>query len=133
MNIKEFAEKFIKAEYEAFHEGKFESLQKLEDPDVTYHQLSLGVELKGFEAHKQQISSLRQAAPGVRIEFEYVTGDGNVFSAIFKTAGARFTGEAPGLPPPTGKELTAHSLYVFRLNKGRLAEVWSIGTVTGLT
>jgi ketosteroid isomerase-like protein len=133
MDIKGFAEKFIKAEYEAWHEGKFDALEKVEDPDVTYHQISMGWEVKGFEAHKQQIMALRQAAPGVRIELKYVTGDGNVFAAIFTAGGAKFTVQAPGLPPPTGKDITANSLFVFRINKGRIAEAWSIGSVGGLT
>ena len=111
MDIKEFAEKFIKAEYEAWHEGKFDSMEKLEDPGVTYHQITMGLEVNGFEAHKQQILDLRQMAPGVRVELEYLTGDGNVFSAIFKAGGAKFTGQAPGWPPPTGKDVTAHSIF----------------------
>ena len=133
MNIKAFAEKFIKAEYEAWHEGKFDALEKLEDPDVTYHQISMGLEVKGFNAHKQQIMDLRQMAPGIRIELEHLTGDGNVFAAIFKAGGAKFTGQAPGWPPPTGKDITANSIFVFRLDKGRLAEAWSMGIITGLT
>jgi predicted ester cyclase len=133
MDIKEFAEKFFKAEYEAWHEGKFDALEKLEDPGVTYHEISMGQEVKGFEAHKQQIMALRQAVPGVRIELKYLTGDGNVFTALFTTGGATFTGQVPGLPPPTGKEITANSIFVFRLDRGRLAEAWSAGTITGLT
>jgi len=45
MSIKDFAEKFIKAEEEAFHEGNFDALKKLEDPNVIYHELGLGQEV----------------------------------------------------------------------------------------
>jgi predicted ester cyclase len=133
MSIKDFAEKFIKAEYEAFHEGNFNALEKLEDPRIVFHFFALNQELAGFEAHKQYILGLRQCAPGVRVEWKYITGEGNLFSALFKTSGAKFTGTVPGFPQPTGKEIVASSLFVFRLNKGKIVEAWSNGTITGLS
>ena len=36
MSIKNFAEKFIKAEEEAIHKGEFDALEKLEDPNVVF-------------------------------------------------------------------------------------------------
>jgi len=76
---------------------------------------------------------MRQAAPGLRIEWKYITGEGNLFALSFKTSGAKFTGTVPGFPPPTGKEVTVYSLFVFRLKKGKIVEAWSNGTITGLT
>ena len=133
MSVKEFAEEYIKAEYEAWHEGAFDSLQRLEQPDVAYRLIAIGQETVGWEAHKQYIQGVRQLAPGIRIQWEYLTGDGNIFAMLFKTSGARFTGQMPGWPPPTGKEITVNSLFVFRLKDGKIAEVWSNGTITGLT
>ena len=133
MDIKDFAEKFIKAEEEAFHEAKFDTLEEVEDPNVIYHLLAVNQEVTGFEAHKQYILGMRQAAPGVRIKFTYLTGDGNVFSLLFTSSGSKFTGTAPGFPPPTGKEIVASSLFVFRLSNGRIVEAWSNGTIAGLT
>ncbi len=51
MDIKEFAQSFIEAEEIAFSEGKFEALEKLEDPDLVFQLFALDQELKGFEAH----------------------------------------------------------------------------------
>ena len=133
MSVKEFAEEYIKAEYEAWHEGAFDSLQRLEQPDVAYRLIAIGQETVGWEAHKQYIQGVRQLAPGIRIQWEYLTGDGNIFAMLFKTSGARFTRQMPGWPPPTGKEITVNSLFVFRLKDGKIAEVWSNGTITGLT
>jgi hypothetical protein len=42
MDIKEFAEKFTKAEDDAFQQGDFTALSKLEDPNVIYHMGPLG-------------------------------------------------------------------------------------------
>jgi len=133
MNIKEFAGKFIKAQEQAWHNGNFDALEKLEDPKIVIHFIALNQEVTGFEAHKQIIIGYRQAAPGVRVDWKYVTGDGNVFSVIFNTSGSKFTGTVPGFPPPTGKEIISSSLFVCRLNKGMIVEAWSYGTITGLT
>jgi predicted ester cyclase len=133
MNIKDFAGKYIKAEYEAFHEGKCDALEEVEDPNITYHFLAMNQDMTGFEAHKLQILAMRQAAPGLRINLKYLTGDGNVFSAHFTTGGSKFTETVPGLPPPTGKEIVASTLFVYRLDKGKIVEAWSNGTITGLT
>jgi predicted ester cyclase len=133
MSIREFGEQFIKAEKEAFLTGNCDLLEKLEDPKIVFHFFALNQELTGFEAHKQYISGLRQAAPGIRAEWKYITGDGNVFSALFTTSGAKFTGKASGFPPPTGKEVVVSSLFIFKLDKGKIVEVWSNGTIMGLT
>ncbi len=133
MSVKEFADRFINAEYEAFHEGKFDALEKLETPNVTYHLIGAGQDTVGFEAHKQYIQAIRQMAPGVRINCKYLTGEANMFALQFTTNGARFTVPAAGFPPPTGKEMIVNSLFLFRLNEDKIAEAWSNGTVSGLT
>ena len=50
MDIKEFAQKFIEAESDAWLIGNFDALEKLEDPNVIYH-MGTG-EIVGHEAHK---------------------------------------------------------------------------------
>jgi predicted ester cyclase len=133
MNIKDFAEKFIKAEEEAIHEGKFDALEKLEDAKVVYHFMRSDTETVGWEAHKNIILGMRQRTPGIRVEWKYLTGEGNLFALSFKASGAKFTGTTPGSPPPTGKEVTSNSLFVLRVHKGKIAESWSNGTITGIT
>ncbi len=133
MSIKNFAEKFIKAEEEAIHEGKLDALEKLEDPNVVFHFLRDDKEAVGWEAHKNVILGMRQHTPGIRVEWQYLTGEGNLFALSFKSGGARFTGQVPGSPPPTGKEVTSNTLFVLRVHKGKIAECWSNGTITGMT
>jgi predicted ester cyclase len=133
MNIKDFAEKFIKAEDEAFQKGDFTALAKLEDPKIVFHMFAVNQELMGFEADKQYIIGVKQAAPGCRPNWKYLTGEGNLFVLSLKMSGAKFTGTVPGFPPPTGKEVIASSLWIFQVNKGRIVEAWSNGTITGLT
>jgi predicted ester cyclase len=129
MDIKEYAEKFIEAEYEAWRNGNFEPLEALEAPDVAYH-IPPVQESKGWEAHKQYIQGSRQAISDLYQDWEYITGDGNVFSLLYKDRGL-FTGEIPGMPPPTGKEVTSEYLFVFHLENGKIAEAWARGSGTG--
>ncbi len=130
MDIKEFAEKFIKAEDEAWQNGNFDALEKLEDPDVVYHIPPLP-DTVGFEAHKQYIMGASKAMSKPYQEWEYITGDGNVFALSYKSRGL-FTSEIPGLPPPTGKEVTSDYLFVLRLKDGKIKEAWAKGSTKGL-
>lgn len=68
MDIKEFAQKFIEAENDAFQNGNFDKLEKLESPDMVHHYMEFDQELVGHEAHKQFIVAVRQAASDVQQE-----------------------------------------------------------------
>ena len=130
MDIQEFAQKYIEAETQAFKEGNFDAIEAIVAPDVVYH-WGAGRDMVGHEAHKQDIMSYRQRTSKHTQEWEYITGDGNVFSLSYKSRGL-FTGEIPGMPPPTGKEVTSDYLFVFRLENGKIVEAWARGSTTGL-
>ena len=125
MDIEEFAKKFIEAEEEAFHKGNFESLSKIEDPNVVYHIPPLP-DMVGHEAHKQDIVGTRQAVSDLTTEFKYLAGDGNLFALSYKSGG-RVTGEKPGFPIPIGKKIATDYLFVLQINKGKIAEAWANG------
>lgn len=131
MSNRDLAEKYIKAEDEAWYNGDCDALQKLEDPDAAYHILAVNQEWSGWEAHKQYILSARQGFSNLKHEWKYLTGDGNYFALTYKMS-CVFNKKIPGFPPPTGKELTAYSLFLFRLRDGKIVEAWSNGSVTGL-
>jgi hypothetical protein len=128
MSIKDFAEKFIKAEEEAFQKGNFELLKELEDTNVVYHMYQLGRDIVGHEAHKQDIISSQQGITFTRLEFQYLTGEGNLFALSLKT-NARITGEnlrAP-IPMPIGKNVSGDYLVICRVKKGKVIEGWANG------
>ena len=131
MSIKEFADKFIQAENEAWQKGNFNALEALEDPNVVYN-MPPPLNFVGWEAHKQQILSSRQAVSDLRQEWKYLTGEGNLFALSYKSRG-KFTGEIPGMQPPTGKEITTDYLFLFRLENGKIVEAWVNGTMMGFT
>ena len=125
MNIKDLAEKWIKAESEAFQKGNFELLKALEDPNVVYHMSSFG-DMVGHEAHKQQIIDSHKLASEIKQEFKYLTGDGNLCAVSYK---ARYIsrGDIPGMPP-AGKEASRDALFLLRVKHGKVAEVWNNGS-----
>jgi predicted ester cyclase len=130
MSIKEFAEKFMKAEDEAWQKVNTKPLEALEDPNVVYH-MGIRGDIVGFEAHKQDILGSRSAYSDIKQEWKYLTGEGNLFALSYKSR-FLFTGEVPGMPPPTGKEVTSDSLFLFRLKNGKIVEAWQRGSMTGL-
>lgn len=129
MDIEEFAEKFIKAEEEAFQHGNCDALAELEDPNVVYHMGSRG-DLVGHEAHKQDLLAAQQAFSDIKQEWKYLTGEGNLLALSLK---ARYisTGNVPGLPA-AGKEITEDAIFLLRLKNDRIVEAWANGSFTGL-
>ncbi|OGO31238.1 MAG: hypothetical protein A2Z29_09380 [Chloroflexi bacterium RBG_16_56_11] len=110
MSIKDFAEKVIKAEEEAFQKGNFDLLKALEDPDVVYHvyQRRPYTEIVGHEAHKQDIVNSSKGRVFTKFEFQYLTGEGNLFALSIKINGGNF-------------------LFVGRVKKGKVIEGWVNG------
>ena len=130
MNIKDFAEKFIKAEDEAWKNNNIKPLEALEHPDVVYHFYFLGADVRGFAAHKQQISGSKASYSDIRQEWGYLTGEGNLFALLYK---ARYisNGTVPGLPP-AGGEVNVNAIFLFRVKKGKIAEAWVNGAMTNV-
>ena len=129
MNIKDFAEKFIKAEEEAFQKGNFEPLKALEDTNVVYHMSTFG-DMVGHEAHKQQIMSAPQWFSDITQEWRYLTGEGNLFALSLKEH-LISRGNVPGMPP-AGKEALTNSLFLFRLQHGKIVEAWNNSSWEGI-
>ena len=125
MNPEEIAQKYIKAETEAFQQGNFDLLAEIEDPNVVYHtppQLQVQ-EMVGHEAHKKNILTARQAWSDIKQEWNYLTGEGNLFVLAYK---ARYisSGNVPGFPE-AGKEITEDAMFILRSKNDRIVEGWA--------
>lgn len=126
MNTKDFAEKVIKATDEAMVNSNVAALEKLEDAQIIYH-MPGGQDRLGYEAHKHDILILRPAISNLKMDMRYLAGDGNVFALSLKSSG-RYVSEIPTRPIPFGKYFSDDYLFVYRLNKNRIVEVWINGS-----
>jgi predicted ester cyclase len=131
MSIREFGEKYIEASKKAWQKGDFEALESLSHSKLVYHYMPLGRDMVGWAEFKRHIAGGRQALPDLAQEWRFIGGAGNYFAMSYTSKGT-LTGTAPGIPAPTGKEVTANYLYFFRLKQGKVIEAWYNGSTTGL-
>jgi len=127
MDIKEFAEKFIKAEDDAW-KGNFEPLEQIESPDIVIH-MPPAPDFNGFEAHKQYILTARESTKDLTLEWEYITGDGNVAVVSLKEH-VTLTVDNPVFKIPAGTTIDADMFFVLRRENDRVAEIWAKGSMT---
>ena len=125
MNIKEIAERFIKAEYEAWQNGNFDELAKIEDPNIVIHLSPLG-DFKGLGVHKEYIMGASQAVSDFKMEIKYLAGDGNFFLIDVKDSG-KIKADMPGFPSAIGKTLSNDFLFAVQVKKGKIIEIWANG------
>lgn len=128
MDIKEFAQQFMEAEFKAWLNGNFEPLEQLESPDMTLHMPPVP-DLKGFEGHKQYIMNARETIKDLTAEGDYVTGDGNVAVLSFKMT-YTLTADNPVLQISAGSTIVADGFLVLRRENDRVAEVWIKSSMT---
>jgi len=118
-DLLDFADKYIAAEGRAWTQGNTSDLEKLEDPNVIIHNAGFEDTI-GWNAHKQTITGARGMITGIEQEWKYLTGEGNHFAMAYKS---RFN--IPGDKPMKGIN---DSIFLFRLDKGRVAEIWINGS-----
>ena len=130
MDIKEFVDKFIKAEDEAWLNQDFQNLEAIEDPNVVYHFIVLGVDVEGFQAHKQQILDALASYSDIKQKSTYLTGESNLFSLLYE---AKYisNGTVPGLPA-AGGEVNVSLMFLFRIDNEIIKEAWVNGTMKGI-
>jgi predicted ester cyclase len=121
MNIKDFAEKYIKHWQDALLSGKIQDFKALFDPAFVYHTSGQDINLT---AYMQHIVYLRTNSKILEIDVKPVVSDWNIFVLSFKGR-YNFTSDIPGLPPVIGKELAAFDLCVLRIIDSRVIEGWS--------
>ena len=114
-NIRQFAEKYMQAQKNAWENGDFELLETLEDPDVAFHNINGNVTV-GLEAHKKYIQEYRKGPGGkaqLHQEWKYLMGEANMFSLSSK-----WTWTFQDL------KMTTDRLMVGRIRNGKLVEEW---------
>ncbi len=128
MDIKEFALKYIEAQKKAW-QGDFDDLESLEDPNVVFHMAPLMPDEHGWEGHKQYLINARNSVSELKQEWDYITGDGNVFAISYKVC-EKLAVANPAMNLPAGAMVTGDTIFVGHLENGKLAEMRIKGSVT---
>ena len=126
MSIREFAEKFIEAEKQAFKQGNFDALKAIEAPDVIYHWGTVR-DMAGHEAHVQDIMEYRRRTSSHVQEWDYIVGDGDVCVLSIKER-MTFAKEFPIISAPAGATVEFSAFFVLRRENDRVAEGWIMGS-----
>jgi predicted ester cyclase len=126
MDIKEFGEKYIKAQEEAWREGKFDGLEEILTPDVIYHFGALG-DMQGLEGHKQYVLASMQNYSDTEYNWQYLVGDGNLFAISYKSKGTATT-DIPALNITKGNKHTGDYIFIIQVKDNKVSEVWANGS-----
>jgi hypothetical protein len=126
MNIKDFAEKYIKAQTEAWFNGNFLPLAELEDPNIVIHAPPPTPDLVGHEAHKQDIINGRQFMSDYKFDWQFLAGEKNLLAFSLKI-NFKMAAASPNIPIPVGKKVFRHVIIVGLVNKGKFVESWVDG------
>ena len=90
----------------------------------------LPVSEPGIDAINDIITSCRAAFGELHVTIDGMTADGDLVTCRF-TARGTHTGEFMGVPP-TGRPITMTGIEIFRLEDGKIAELWGEANLMGL-
>lgn len=109
--------------------GDIAATDALLSPDFSLH-VPLPVSGPGIEAINAVILSCRAAFGGLHVTVEDMIAEGDKVTCRFTARGVH-TGEFMGVPP-TGKAITMTGIEIFRIENGKIAELWGEANLMGL-
>jgi steroid delta-isomerase-like uncharacterized protein len=108
---------------EGFNTGDPAIADEIIDPAFSYHHPGLPPIPSGPEGYRQLVAMYRDAFPDLNITMVEMIAEGDRVVARWTAQGTN-TGEMMGMPP-TGKAFQAPGMNMFRINGGKVAEVWT--------
>ena len=109
--------------------GDIEAANTLLAADFSLH-VPLPVAGPGISAINNVVTSCRAAFHSLNVTIEDMTADGDMVTCRF-TARGEHKGEFMGLLP-TGKPIVMTGIEIFRLENGKIAELWGEANLMGL-
>ena len=117
----------VRVMYEYVDRGSLDYIDKYLMADFQFHNSGVAMDLATY---REAMSALFIAFSEVRHEMHFMVAEGNMV-AVVMTAHLTHTGEFLGIAP-SGRTVTAPVNAVFRVQNGKLAEVWSVIDMEGL-
>src|SRR5512135_2514646 len=109
--------------------GDIAAADVLLGPGFTLH-VPLPTRGTGTEAINDIILSCRAAFGGLFVTIDDMIGDGDKVTCRFTARGVH-SGEFMGVPP-TGKQIAMTGIEIFRLQNGKIIELWGEANLIGL-
>ncbi len=131
MSKEEQKAKVRRAIDEAFNKGNLNAMDEVVASNVVFHQPPMP-DVKGLEAYKGILATLRKAFSGFQFTIDEFIGEGDT-DAIRYTIRGTHTGQLPNMPiPPTGKKVTVTGMVMVRTVAGKSVEEWDYVDMLGL-
>jgi steroid delta-isomerase-like uncharacterized protein len=115
---------------ELFTRGDLDAADRHTTPDFVHHDPPFSGVPEGREGLRAMGAMIRAALPDWHSDLELLVAEGDHVVERF-TASGTHRGELLGVAP-TGKTLVLPGINVFRVEEGRIAEMWSRLDVLGL-
>ena len=107
---------------EVWNKGNLEIMDELYSADFVLHFLPDGSESRGLDKQRDHIRDHRKAFPDWAEEIKQIVAEGDLVVTHFVSTG---TNEGSFLGnPPTGKQIRANEMSIYRIADGKIAEQW---------
>lgn len=114
---------------ELLNQEKKSIIDEIYASDVIVHDPFMGT-VTGRDAFRQLLGMFDAAFPGHRAKVHHILAEGNLV-AVVHTHTAKHTGQFMHLAP-TGRDISANGIEVFRMANGKIAEFWRHDDDVGL-
>ena len=108
---------------EVWNNGNLDAADDIFAADYARHDLRPGNALPGPEGQKKIAADFRAAFPDLHMAVDLMLAEDDIVAARWTTEGTN-TGEW-GTVPPTGKRIKFSGVNIFRVENGRVVELWN--------
>ena len=108
---------------EVWDRGNVEVALEIFADDYVRHDLRPSVALPGPEGQRTIAADFRRAFPDLRMTLDLIVAEGDLVAARWTTIGTH-SGPWAGVEP-TGKSVTFSGVNIFRLEEGKVVELWN--------
>ncbi len=116
---------------DVFQEGNLDAADEILSPEFSWHGgFSPGEDQRGPEPAKQVASAVIAAFPDRRITHEDTIAEGDRVLIRWALTGTQ-DGELMGIPP-TGRRVTVTGFDLFRIEDGKIVEMWQEADQLGM-